>query len=121
MSSPVIDIIIWILLITGVGFGLISLIGLLLFPDTRSRMYTAVRASLICIGVTGLAVITYGLNALQTTGQNQYFTLIFNTILLVLVLTIGNYLVSSTLLKKTRFIICNPEQEKKKQDDGNKK
>jgi multicomponent Na+:H+ antiporter subunit G len=121
MSSLIIDIIIWILLVTGAGFGLISLIGLLLFPDTRSRMYTAVRASLICISVTGLAVIAYGLNALQTTGQNQYFTLILNTILLVLVLAIGNYLVSSTLLKKDPSVICNPEEKKKQQNGRNKK
>ena len=108
MSSLLIDLIIWILLITGLGFGLISLIGLLLFPDTMSRMYTAVRASLISIGATGIAVFTYGFNALQTSGGNQYFTLLLHTVLLVIVVAIGNYIVSSTILKKARPVICNP-------------
>jgi multisubunit Na+/H+ antiporter MnhG subunit len=90
MTSLVLDIILWILLISGVGFGLISLIGLLLFPDTRSRMYTAVRACLFSISVTGLAVIIFAINALQTTGENQYFTLLFHTIILILVVAIGN-------------------------------
>lgn len=121
MSSLVIDMLIWILLIIGVGFGLISLIGLLLFPDTRSRMYTAVRGSLICISLTGFAGIIFGLNALQTTGGSQYFTLIFNTILLVLVLAIGNFVVSSILLKKTRSCMDCPAQEKKNQKEGKKK
>ena len=113
MSSLLIDLIIWILLIAGVGFGLISLIGLFLFPDTRSRMYTALRASLIGIGATGIAVFIYGLNALQTSGGNQYFTLILHTVLLVVVVAMGNYAVSRTILKKTRTVICNPAPEEK--------
>jgi multisubunit Na+/H+ antiporter MnhG subunit len=119
MSSLLIDLIIWILLIAGVGFGLISLIGLLLFPDTRSRMYTAVRASLIGIGATGIAVFIYGLNALQTSGGNQYFTLLLHTVLLIVIVAIGNYIVSRTILEKTQQIICNPAPEEKplKSDD----
>ncbi|MDP2797753.1 MAG: monovalent cation/H(+) antiporter subunit G [Methanoregula sp.] len=105
MSSLLIDLVIWILLIAGVGFGLIGLIGLMLFPDTRSRMYTAIRAGLISIGATGIAVIIYGLNALQTPGGNQYFTLLLHTLLLVVVMAIGNYVVSRTILEKTRPIV----------------
>ena len=122
MSSLLIDLIIWILLIVGVGFGLISLIGLLLFPDTRSRMYTALRASLISIGATGIAVFIYGLNALQTAGGgNQYITLLMHTVLLVVVVAIGNYVVSETILEKTRSIICNPAPEEKSGKDEEKK
>jgi multicomponent Na+:H+ antiporter subunit G len=113
MSSLIIDLIIWILLIAGVGFGLISLVGLLLFPDTRSRMYTAVRACLISIGVTGIAVIIYGLNGLQTVGGNQYLTLILYTLLLVVIAAIGNYIVSKTILEKTRTVIGNPSPKEK--------
>jgi len=121
MSSLLIDLIIWILLLVGVGFGLISLIGLLLFPDTRSRMYTAIRASLICIGATGIAVFIYGLNALQTYGGNPYFTLLLHTVLMVLVVAIGNYVVSRTILEKTQPIICNPAPEEKSREAGDKK
>ena len=121
MSSLLIDALIWVLLIGGVGFGLISLIGLLLFPDTRSRMYTAIRASLIGIGATEIAVFIYGLNALQTSGGNQYFTFLLHTVLLIVILAIGNYIVSSTILKKAQPIICNPESEEKPQKAGDKK
>jgi multicomponent Na+:H+ antiporter subunit G len=121
MSSLVIDIVIWILLITGLGFGLIGLIGLLLFPDTRSRMFTAVRASLISIGATAIAVFVYGFNALQTSGGNQYSVLILRTVLLVIVVIIGNYIVSSTILKKPWTIVCNPSPKEKSRDEGDKK
>jgi multisubunit Na+/H+ antiporter MnhG subunit len=121
MSSLLIDLIIWILLIAGVGFGLISLIGLLLFPDTRSRMYTAVRASLISIGATGIAVFIYGLNALQTSGGNQYFMFLLHTVLLIVIVAIGNYIVSSTILKKAQPVICYPAPEEKSLKAGDKK
>jgi multisubunit Na+/H+ antiporter MnhG subunit len=121
MSSLVIDLIIWILLFAGVGFGLISLIGLLLFPDTRSRMYTSVRACLISICVTGLAVIIYGFNALQTTGGNQYLTLILHTLILIVIVAIGNYIISGKIHAKTRTIMCNPALQNKSRNDGDKK
>ena len=121
MSSLLIDLIIWILLFVGVGFGLISLIGLLLFPDTRSRMYTAIRASLIAIGATGIAVFIYGLNALQTSGGNQYFTLLLRTVLMVVVVAMGTYVITRTILEKTQPIICNPAPEEKPQEAGDKK
>ena len=113
MSSLVMDLFIWLFLIIGVGFGLISLVGLMLFPDTRSRMYTAERASLISIGATGLAVILYGLNALQTSGNNQYLSLVLHTIFLVLVVAIGNYGVSGTILEKIRPVSGSPAPKEK--------
>ena len=85
---------------------LISLIGLLLFPDTRSRMYTAIRASLIGIGATGIAVFIYGLNALQTSWGNQYFTFLLHSIFLIVIVAIGNFIVSRTILEKAQPIIC---------------
>ncbi len=120
MSSLAIDLIIWALLFAGVGFGLIGLIGLMLFPDTRSRMYTAVRACLISIGATVLAVIVYGLNALQTSGGNQYVTLILHTLLLVLIVAAGNYLVSRSILEKIRLYTGNPAVKANAGKDGDK-
>jgi multicomponent Na+:H+ antiporter subunit G len=98
-----IDLIIWLLFFIGVGFGLIGLIGLLLFPDTRSRMYTSVRATLIGIGSAGLAVFIYGLYAQQTSGGNQYVTLILHTLILIVAVATGNYVVSRIILEKTRL------------------
>ena len=121
MSSLLIDIIIWILLFAGAGFGLISLIGLLLFPDTQSRMYTAIRASLIGIGATGIAVFIYGLSALQTSGGNQYIVFLQHMIILVVIVAMGNYVVSSTILKKIRPVICNLQPEEKSGTAGDKK
>ncbi|MDP3563970.1 MAG: hypothetical protein Q8R70_05725 [Methanoregula sp.] len=121
MSSLAIDLIIWLLLLGGVGFGVISLIGLLLFPDTRSRMYTAIRAGLISFGATGLAALIYGLNALQTTGESQYLTLLLHTLLLVAVVAIGNYVVSGTILEKTRPISGIPAPKEKTRKGGDKK
>ena len=113
MSSLVIDLIIWLLLFIGVGFGLIGLIGLLLFPDTRSRMYTSVRAILIGICSAGLAVIIYGLYALQTSGGNLYGTLLLHTLILVVIVATGNYVISGIILEKTRLPVKNPSTKEK--------
>jgi multicomponent Na+:H+ antiporter subunit G len=103
MSSLAIDAIIWLLLVAGVGFFLISLTGLLLFPDTRSRMYTAVRASLIGISSVGIAVIIYGMNAVLTSGGNQYGTLILRMLILVVIVVAGNTVVYRIMLEKARL------------------
>ena len=58
MSSLPADIIIWALLVVGTVFAGIGLMGLLIFPDTRSRMFTAFRATAIGLGAVALAVIT---------------------------------------------------------------
>ncbi len=121
MSSLVIDLIIWFLLLIGVGFGLISLIGLLLFPDTRSRMYTAVRAGLISFGATGLAAILFGVNALQTSGGDQYPTLLLHTLLLVAVIAVGNPVVYRVILEQTRTISDLPAPKEKSRKAGDKK
>jgi len=121
MSSLAIDIIIWILLITGVVFGLIGLIGLSLFPDTRSRMYTAVRATLISISAITLAVICCGLYASQTAGGTQYQTLVLHTLLLFSVVVIGNLVLSSTVLERTRPMAGNLPSPDKNRGDGDKK
>ena len=121
MSSLMIDLIIWILLTMGVGFGIISLVGLLLFPDTRSRMYTASRACQISMGATGLAVIIYGLNALQTAGGNQYLTLLLHTLLLVVIVAVGNYVVALSILQKTTSMCGNPALQEDPKKSGDEK
>ena len=126
MSSLVIDVIIWVLLWVGAGFGLIGLIGLLLFPDTKSRMYTAVRATLIGISSIGLAVILYGLYALQASGGNLYLTLVLHALMLVVIVVTGNYIASGLILEKVQPVCSNPVPEEtgpkeKSRKSGNKK
>ncbi|MEI7857554.1 MAG: monovalent cation/H(+) antiporter subunit G, partial [Methanomicrobiales archaeon] len=114
MSSFILDLIIWALLFIGAGFGLIGLIGLFLFPDTRSRMYTSVRATIICLAAVGLAGSIYGLNGLQTSGEALYLTLLLYLILLVMVVAVGNYVVSRIILEKTGSPSGTPEPGEKK-------
>jgi multisubunit Na+/H+ antiporter MnhG subunit len=110
----VLDILIWILLFTGAGFGFIGLIGLFLFPDTRSRMYTAVRATIIGICSAGLAVIVFGLNAMQTSGGDLYLTLVMHTLILVAGVAAGTLIVSRIILEKTHTAIEKPVQKRNK-------
>ncbi len=114
MSSLGFDLGIWVLLALGVGFGLIGLIGLFLFPDTRSRMYTAVRATMISQVFDGLAVLIYGIYALQTSGGVLYQTLILHTVVLVVIVGLGNYGISRKILEKTRYSkgnLLSPEKK----------
>ncbi len=83
MSDPVIDAAIFILLVISVGFGGIGVIGLLLFPDIRSRMYTAFRATVISISAIILSVIIYALSTFISSGGDQYITLILHSLVLL--------------------------------------
>ncbi len=78
------DAIITLLLLTSIGFCGISVIGLLLFPDIRSRSHTAVRAGMIGCGAFAAAGILYSLFLFLTQGGNQYLFL-FALILVIIV------------------------------------
>ncbi|MDD1695680.1 MAG: monovalent cation/H(+) antiporter subunit G [Methanoregula sp.] len=97
MSNPIIDGIIFLLLFIGVGFGAISVIGLLLFPDIRSRMYTATRASLISISAMMVSVILYALFMLSSGGGSQYTTLVLHIMVLIIVAVVANVMVYTTI------------------------
>src|SRR5512136_1500737 len=84
------DALIFLLLLLSVGFGGISVIGLLLFPDIRSRMYTATRASLISVSAITLSVILYALFEVFSGGDTQYTTLVLHTLFLIIVVTGAN-------------------------------
>jgi multicomponent Na+:H+ antiporter subunit G len=89
MSDLVADIIIYLLMLAGVGFGGISLMGLLIFPDIHSRMYTALRASLICVGAIVCAAVVYAITLVSVNGGDLYFTFLFHVILLAAVMAVG--------------------------------
>ena len=119
MSAFLIDAGIWLLLFVSVGFGGIGLIGLLLFPDTRSRQYTSCRATLISINALGLAVILFGLFAFMSRGGSQYLMLTLHTLLLLAVMVTANLLVSRAILNRTHVeYAC---QSPASQDNGNEK
>ena len=109
------DFIIFLLLVISVGFGGISVIGLLLFPDIRSRMYTATRASLISVGAVALSVILYALFELISGGGNQYTTLVLHTLVLIIVVGGANvmmYRMMSDHVKTQKACHGQPEQKK---------
>jgi multicomponent Na+:H+ antiporter subunit G len=93
-----VDALIFILLILSVGFGGIGVIGLLLFPDIRSRMYTATRAPVISISAMVLAVIFYALFMFVDRSSDQYVILIFHTLILLCIVIVANVLIQWTIL-----------------------
>jgi multicomponent Na+:H+ antiporter subunit G len=115
MSDPAIDAAIFILLVISVGFGGIGVIGLLLFPDIRSRMYTAFRATVISISAIILSVIIYALSTFNSSGGDQYITLILHSLVLLFIVAVANAVVYKTILDRTKPVTsCQvpPEQTK---------
>lgn len=105
MSSLVADIVIVLLLFTGIVFGGISLLGLLIFPDIRSRMYTAIRAGLICAAAIFGGAVVYAAAMLAGPGGEQYATFFFHAVLLAGIIAVGTMIVSRQLLEKTRGLV----------------
>ena len=101
MSSLTADLVIWVLLFVGTVFSGVGLMGLLIFPDTRSRMFTAFRATAIGLGAMVLAVITYGYSQLLSVGGDQYLTLIIRALVLVIVLAAGTWMMYRTIRERT--------------------
>lgn len=112
MSSFLFDIAIWILLFGAFVFGVLGFFGLLIFPDIRSRMFTASRASLIAAGLVIVSVFLYGINVYGETGQDIYLTLLTHTALLALVLCAGTVVVTR-ILKDTVIETIPPLEAQK--------
>ncbi|MCK9631864.1 MAG: monovalent cation/H(+) antiporter subunit G [Methanoregula sp.] len=94
MSSLVADIIIWILLAGGIGFVALGFIGLLIFPDIKSRMFTASRATLIGVILVTLSVVIFGINGFLGGGGERYTILIIHTVFLFAILMTGRAVIS---------------------------
>jgi multicomponent Na+:H+ antiporter subunit G len=88
------DIAIWLLLVAGIGFGALSLFGLVIFPDIRSRMYTAIRAMIISITSFIVAALVYAAVRFLDTGASQYVTLALETIFLWAIILLAATLLS---------------------------
>jgi multisubunit Na+/H+ antiporter MnhG subunit len=121
MTDLLLDISIWVLLLVAIGFGGIGLMGLMIFPDTRSRMYTAIRASVIGVGALVLALVVVNLSLFLSTGTNPYGTHILHAGLLLFILVGGNwfmYRMIRGLTKPENF--CRMESGQKAEADTKK-
>ena len=74
----------------GCGFRSAGVFRALIFPDIRSRMFTAIRAILISVSAITIAVIIFGINGFLKTGGNQYETLIIHTLFFFGVVIVAN-------------------------------
>ena len=120
MSELVADLLIYLLLFAGVGFGGIALMGLLIFPDIRSRMYTALRASLISIAAVLGAAVIYAITQWARASGQQYSTFLIHAIFLGGIMAVAVMIINRQVLEKTRDqVYCgnpppqNPEEKKK--------
>ena len=118
MSDVFVDAVIFILLVISVGFGGIGVIGLLLFPDIRSRMYTAFRATVISISAIILSVIIYALYTFISSGGDQYITLIIHSLVLLCIVAVANGIVYKTVLDRTKYVrTCQVPAEQNKDNN----
>ncbi len=100
MSSLAADMGIWALLFTGIVFSGLGLMGLLIFPDTKSRMFTAFRATAIGLGAVILAVMLYGLFMLTSVGGDEYSALILHSLVLAVVLAAGTWVMYTVIRER---------------------
>ncbi|MEN6442958.1 MAG: hypothetical protein WC391_05485 [Methanoregula sp.] len=100
MSSLVLDIVLYVLIIVSAGFAGTSVIGLLLFPDIRSRQFTGTRASMLSFGAITLAGLSFGLYAFSIGGGTQYLDLIIVLIVLLALLVILNTVAARVIRSK---------------------
>jgi len=98
MSLLAADIAIWLLLALGVGFGALGFFGLLIFPDIRSRMFTASRATLIGTSLVIISGILYGISGFLNGGSEIYATLVIHTVFLALIIAAATVFISRTIL-----------------------
>jgi len=102
MSLLPADLGIWALLCIGTVFCGLGLMGLLIFPDTKSRMFTAFRATFIGLGAVTLAVLLYAFSLLLTGGGDQYLALILHMLFLFMVLAAGTWVMYRIIRERIR-------------------
>ncbi len=118
MTDLLIDAAMFTLLAISVGFAGIGVIGLLVFPDIRSRTYTATRAPVISICAMIVAVIVYALSMILSGGGDQYPALIFHILVLLCIVIAANMLMYRIILGRTKTMSAcqvSPEQSERKE------
>jgi hypothetical protein len=88
MMDILMDLLLTLLLLAAIGFAGISLMGLLIFPDIRSRSFTGLRAGIISLALVAAAGVCYGLYTWVNTGGMQYLLFVVAAVLAVLILGI---------------------------------
>ncbi len=112
MTALIADILIYLLLIAGVGFGGIALMGLLIFPDLHSRLFTALRASLICGGSVLGAAFVYGIFRFMNTGGDPYAQFVIHAIILALIIAAGVTFTGRMVRDKTKALVFSGSAKK---------
>jgi multisubunit Na+/H+ antiporter MnhG subunit len=106
MSNPYIDAFIFILFMVSIGFSGIGVFGLFLFPDIRSRLYTAVRATLIGSGAMVLSVIAYAVFVFLSRGGGEYSSWVIHAIVLMCIVTGANVVMYRLILMRAKTRAC---------------
>jgi len=88
------DILIWLLLAAGICFGALGLFGLVIFPDIRSRMFTAVRATLIGVTAVTVSALVFAVSRFLETNGSQYSALALTTLVLYAIIVIASLVLS---------------------------
>jgi len=97
MIEFVVDVLLYILLLAAIGFGWISVIGLLLFPDIRSRAFTGLRAGILAMTLVTASAICYGLFTWTRDGGMQYLVLVLAAVLMLVIVVVLNRIAAETL------------------------
>jgi multisubunit Na+/H+ antiporter MnhG subunit len=111
MIEWAVDGLLYILLLAAVGFGGISVIGLLIFPDSRSRAFTGLRAGIISLALVAAAGIFYGLFLWTTTGEMQYVLFALAAILMLILVVVLNR-ISSDMVCRRSVPALSPQKER---------
>ena len=104
------DVMITLLLVAAAGFGAIAVIGLLLFPDIRSRSFTGLRAGILATALVTIAGICYGIFEWFLQGGMQYLEYALSAVL-ILVLVIVLNRVATGVLRHSSVPARPPEKE----------
>jgi len=105
MSSLILDIVISLLLLVAVGFGAISVIGLLLFPDIRSRSFTGLRAGMLAITLTAISGISFGIYQWLELGGLQYAEFAFGACFLLALTIVLNRIATDLVCRDSAPVI----------------
>jgi multicomponent Na+:H+ antiporter subunit G len=113
MIELAVDAILYILLLAAIGFGWISVIGLLLFPDIRSRAFTGIRAGIIAVTLVTASAICYGLFTWTTDGGMQYMMLVLAAVLMLVIVVALNRVAADAICRNA---IPAPSQSGEQKD-----
>jgi multisubunit Na+/H+ antiporter MnhG subunit len=118
MTDLLIDAVMFTLLVLSVGFAGIGVIGLLVFPDIRSRMYTATRAPVISICAMIVAVTVYALSMILSGGGDLYLALFMHVLVLLCIVVAANMLMYRIIRGRTKTMsaceVSSEQPEKRK-------